>query len=119
MATHPKMLEAVAPGDVLPVSGGTTFSFTVTLYELMGRCYISWSTFYPAYLQQAIALYAGSPPANPQAWIVAQDVSNTNAGSWDTGQPWGSGYSAALLGMTSNGWSYIGVSTPVTKQSSK
>jgi len=120
MTTHPKMLEAAAPADVLPVSASQTFNFSVSLYETRGHCFLGWSTSYPGIVRLAVAIYAGAPPANPQAWINATEVTNQASGSWDTGQTWGSGYSGALLGVNAanNAWIYIGIATPVTKSSS-
>jgi hypothetical protein len=120
MTTHPKMLEAAASADVAPVSGSANYNFSVSLYENLGHCNIGWSTSYPGMVRLAVALYAGPPPANPQAWLGAIEVTNRPSGAWDTGQTWGSGYSAALLGVNAgnNAWVYIGVNTPVTTKSS-
>jgi hypothetical protein len=113
------MLEAAPPADVLPVFGSADFWFSVSLYENMGQCTIGWNVTYPANVAHAVAIYAGPPPSNPEAWLNAKDVSNQQSGSWNTELVWGSGYSAALLGLnaTNNGWIYIGVATPVTKSS--
>jgi hypothetical protein len=43
-------------------------------------------------------------------------MTNQSAGMYLTSQPWGTGYSAALLGVnaSNNTWVYIGVTTPET-----
>ena len=108
---------ADAAADVLPVNASQSFGFSVSLYENLGHCNLSWNENFPGMVRLAVALYAGAPPSNPQAWLAAKEVTNTSSGNYDTLQTWGSGYSAALLGVNSgnNAWVYIGVNTPVTK----
>lgn len=108
---------ADAIGDVLPVNGSNTSNFSVSLYQNLGHCNLSWSQNYPGMARLAVALYAGTQPANPYAWLAAKEVTNISSGNYDTLQTWGSGYSAALLGVNANNsaWIYIGVNTPVTK----
>ncbi len=102
--------------NVNPVSGSTTAAFSITLNEYQGKAYINWSENFIGMARLAVAIYSGSPPSNPQAWITAQEVTNQASGTFNTGQTWGTGYSAALLGVnpSNNAWVYIGCNTGVT-----
>lgn len=110
---HIKQVEA---SNVNPVSASVSATFGITLHEFQGKAYINWNENFNGMVRLAVAIYSGSPPSNPQAWITASEVTNTSAGSWNSGQPWGTGYSAALLGVnpSNNAWVYIGCNTGVT-----
>lgn len=113
---YPVIQAADAVGDVVPVNARNSFGMSMSLYENLGHCNLGWSETYPGMVRLAVALYTGAPPSNPQAWLWAQEVTNRSSGNLDTLQTWGSGYSAALLGVNAanNAWVYIGVNTPVT-----
>jgi hypothetical protein len=108
-----KKLEA---SEVNPVAGNMTSTYGVTLYQYQGNAWINWSESFPGMVRLAVALYSGAPPSNAQAWMSAIEVTNQNTGAWNSGHTWGSGYSAALLGVNAanNAWIYIGCVTPVT-----
>jgi hypothetical protein len=115
-ATKMKKIEP-SENDPAPVQANKTFNFSVSLYEYHGHAYISWNTSYPALVRLAVAIYNGAVPSSPNnTWLNAIEVTGRRSGNWDTGQTWGTGYSAALLGINSpqNGWMDIGVDTPVT-----
>ncbi|NQZ12260.1 MAG: hypothetical protein HRT35_34340 [Algicola sp.] len=101
-----------------PVSANKTFDLSVQLHEYQGRAAINWSQNYPGMVRLAVALYSGTPPTNPTDWISGQaiEVTNRPAGMFLTNQPWGTGYSAALLGVnaSNHAWVYIGVTTSAT-----
>ena len=101
------------------VSASKTFDFTVHLHQHpKNHAAIIWTQTYPAMVRLAVALYSGDPPANPGDWILGQaiEVTNRSVGMFLTNQPWGPGYSAALLGLNAeNTWVYIGVTTSETK----
>jgi len=98
------------------VQASGAFNFSVNLYEYHGNAWIGWNTSYPTRVRLAVAIYNGAVPANPNNWINAIEVTGQGSGAWDSGQTWGTGYSAALLGVNwaQNGWIDIGVDTPVT-----
>jgi len=114
MSTKMQTLEGLS--DTLPVSAAKTYGFSITLNEFQGRAHINWNVTYPARVRLAVAIYSGSQPTNPQQWINAMEVTNQASGTWDSGQPWGTGYSASLLGVnaSSKAWVYIGIDTPET-----
>jgi hypothetical protein len=116
MSTDTFNIESVKATQVSSVSGNMTAGFTVTLYEYQGNAYIGWSENFVGRVQLAVALYSGAQPSNAQNWLNATEVTNQAGGSWNTGKPWGTGYSASLLGANAAGnmWIYIGCNTPVT-----
>lgn len=108
----------VEASSVNPVSASTSAAFGINLYEYQGRAHISWTENFQGMVRLAVAIYSGSQPGNPQAWIKAIEVTKSSSGgSWDSGQPWGSGFSAALLGVDAGNddWIYIGCNTGVTR----
>jgi hypothetical protein len=107
----------VGAADSAPVSASTTATFNVSLSQYQGKAYVGWSENFGGMTRLAVAIYSGSPPSNPQNWLAAVEVTNQSSGTWNSGQTWGSGYSAALLGVnpSNNAWVYIGVNTPVTQ----
>ncbi|MBI3727382.1 MAG: hypothetical protein HY254_03500 [Burkholderiales bacterium] len=110
-------LEVNASG-ITPVSASTTAMFGINMHEFQGRAFISWSENFAGKVRLSVAIYSGPQPANPRAYINATEVTGHSSGMWDSGQPWGTGYSASLLGVNEdeNAWVYIGVNTPVTKK---
>ncbi|MDZ5634858.1 hypothetical protein [Janthinobacterium sp. GMG1] len=109
-------LKQVEASNINPVSAGISAGFSITLHEYQGKAYINWSENFPGMVRLAVAIYSGNPPSNPGAWLSATEITNSAAGSWNSGQNWGTGYSAALLGVnaTNNAWIYIGCNTGVT-----
>ncbi|KAB8060426.1 hypothetical protein GCN74_09105 [Janthinobacterium sp. FT14W] len=109
-------LKQVEVSNINPVSKGIRSSFSITLHEYQGKAYINWSESFPGMVRLAVAIYSGTPPSNPAAWLNATEITNSTSGSWNSGQTWGTGYSAALLGVneTNNAWIYIGCNTDVT-----
>lgn len=115
-ATTMKKLE-VAENSIAPVQGSLTYSFNVTLYEQFGRAWVGWNTNYPGYVRLAVAIFQGPVPTSPNPpWTNGVEVTGQASGAWDSGQIWGSGYSAALLGVTPDNaqWIDVGIVTPVT-----
>jgi hypothetical protein len=102
--------------DVAPVSGSGTYTWTINLYEYQGKCYIAWKTTAPFRAQQGkVALYSGPPPSDPTRYVTFQW--DDQPSPYNTGQPWGAGWSAAWIGQqgTSAGYAYTYVcTTPVT-----
>ncbi|RUL70476.1 hypothetical protein EKH80_20590 [Dyella choica] len=90
----------MAADDVGPVNISATYSWNLLLYEYQGMCYIAYTTTAPFRAQQGqLMLYSGSPPANPQdciAWTW-----DSNPSPFNTGKPWGSGYSAGWIAQQS------------------
>jgi len=83
--------------------------WTIELYDLRGECIVNVETMIQWRPKQSkIALYKGSPPSDPNKsdaniWWVYGDS------DWNTGKPWGPGWSAALIAMdgsASTGGSY-------------
>jgi hypothetical protein len=110
-------MEKLEPSAINPVSGFNYFNFSISLHEYHGNAWISWNTNYPANIRLAVALFNGAVPAKPNNnWITALEVSGRSNGTWDTGHTWGTGYSAALLGLVTAPapWITIGVNTRVT-----
>src|SRR5262245_2608559 len=104
--------------DVSPVQQTGTFSWTVDLYELRGNCYLKWSTNAPFRAQQArICLYAGSFPSDPTKAVAWTWVDPGDPNPYDTGQPWGSGWCAALIAEAPPNGPYVYfVQTALTKE---
>lgn len=98
-----------------PVSGTANYNFSVVLHERQGRAIITWSSNCPARLLDSwVALYKNAYQNDPNAGHVAWTWAEAN-GSYETGQPWGSGWGAALVARTHvNGpWVFI-ARTPFT-----
>ncbi|WP_266169021.1 hypothetical protein [Dyella subtropica] len=102
--------QVVAADDVNPVAGSSNYSWNVDLYEYQGNCYISYATSAPFRAQQGqLQLYSGAPPANPQQGIAY--TWDSNASPFNTGKPWGSGYSAGWIAQQSPNGPYTYVAT--------
>jgi hypothetical protein len=117
MEMSDNVLKTLEVDDIPPVTASTTATFTISLHQYQGHAYINWSENFGGMTRLAVAIYSGAQPANPGAWLNAVEVTNQASGTWNSGQVWGTGYSAALLGVnsTNNAWVYIGVNTPVTQ----
>jgi hypothetical protein len=102
--------------DPPPVSAHATYDFSISLHEYQGTAWIAWNQNFPGMVRLALALYKGNQPSIPHAWTAAMEVTNQGQGQWNTGQPWGTGWSASMLGVNAgnNAWLYMGVNTPVT-----
>jgi hypothetical protein len=115
-ATTMKKFEATE-NSAATVQASQTYSFNVLMFEFHGNAWVSWHTSYPGRVRLAVAIFNGPVPSgNNPVWMNAAEVTGQVGGSWDSGQRWGSGYSAGLLGVTqdNNYWISIGVNTPVT-----
>lgn len=118
MGTQTREIAQVEASSINPVSASVAAAFSINLYEYQGRAHISWTENFQGMVRLAVAIYSGTQPSNPEAWLKAIEVTKTSSGgSWDSGQPWGSGFSAALLGVNAgnNDWVYIGCNTAVTR----
>lgn len=101
------------------VSRTESYEFEINLFEQRGKCCVSYNYtcgFRPQASQ--VALYEGDP-ANPTqhvAWMWADCVGHLQPGQvWNTGQDWGSGWSAALIAQNCDGRTWVFVAkTPVT-----
>ena len=111
------VLKTLEVDQIAPVTASTTATFTISLHQYQGHAFLNWSENFGGTTRLAVAIYSGAQPVDPRAWLNAIEVTNQPSGTWDSGQDWGSGYSAALLGVNpgNNAWVYIGVNTPVTQ----
>ncbi len=95
--------------NVPNVSKTETYQWTVELKETHGNCFIGWKTDAPFRAQQSkICLYKDSFPPNPDDRVVAWTWADPNfPNPFDTGQPWGSGWCAALTAQKNPNGPYV------------
>lgn len=105
----------IAEDRIADVTRSVTYTFTVSLYEYLGKVNISWSHNCPARPQDAwVALYRGSFPSDPNNGHVAWTWTEANSGHYSTNETWGRGWCAAMVAKNGRGeWVYV-VQTPVT-----
>lgn len=96
------------------VTGKNQFG-TVSLTNVRGQVWISWSVDYPVKIYGGwVALYAGPPPSNPLVGQRYAAAISGQSGCYNTGQLWGPGWSGALFGAAwTSGYADI-VTTPET-----
>ena len=111
--------------SVQPVIG-TTGMFTISLFEKYGTCHIEMisSSLWRPQQSQLILCKGIAVANNPDVSKWWQPTKCSNPAStdlimgnsvWDTGQPWGVGYSAAMIAQNICGDYLLVTSTPVTQ----
>ena len=94
------MSDSSEPRSADPVSASESWEWKIELYNLRGQTYVEIKTECKWRPKQArLALYEGDPPKDPRQWKMDTWWAPGQAKPWNTGQPWGPGWSAALLAM--------------------
>lgn len=93
----------MATTEAQSASATATDKWTIKLYDVRGNCNVDIDTstaWRPK--QSRIALYEGNPPSDPTKWKTYSWWYPGQANPWNTGEPWGPGWSAALIAMDGN-----------------
>ena len=89
----------------------SSYSWTLTAYQLHGNLWLSWSTTAPFRAQQGqIFVYSGLTfPPNPQDNVKTWSWDNENGGGsgWDTKLPWGTDWNCAWGAQKSPNGPYV------------
>jgi hypothetical protein len=119
-ATRRDVLKATAATTALAASalplpafaqkkeGGSTYTWNLEAFQRQGNLWISWGTTAPFRAQQGqLMVYSGqSFPFNPQDDVKTWKW-DSEAGPWDTGLPWGTGWYCAWIAERSPNGPYV------------
>ena len=110
--------------DIKPISG-TEGIFTINLFEKNGTCHIQMtsSTMWRPRQSQLILCEGKVDPSNYADMIWWQPIMCSNPASdlvmgdaiWDTGKPWGTNYTAAIIARDMREHYQVVTSTGVTE----